>query len=88
MFGRMDRTGRVFVLFSEINPIGEGVFVLNIPWLRGGGGNSDEIAEDVVSDESPLLRVDAVGDVVKLAHGSVGPNLDGPGGSFKPVEGV
>jgi hypothetical protein len=65
---------------------GKGVFVLNIPWLRGDRGNSDEIAEGVVSDESPLLRLETVGDVVKLAHGSVGPNLDGPGGSFKPVE--
>jgi hypothetical protein len=41
--------------------------VFNIRWFRGGSGSSDEIAEGVASDESPLLRVDTVGDVVKLA---------------------
>lgn len=64
--------------------------MFNIRWFRGGSGSSDEIAEGVASDESPLLRVDTVGDVVKLALGGGGPNLDGPGGTFKdvPSEGV
>lgn len=64
--------------------------MFNIRWFRGDSGSSDEIAEGVASDESPLLRVDTVGDVVKLALGGVGPNLDGHDGTFKdvPSEGV